>query len=552
MSAQSAPAGGDVQALSSWRADLAALHADWSARGLYRDTTIATAIAQGCARHPDTRLIFSSGGMIAETSAGTLYAQARGLAAALAARGYGAGDVIAVQLPSWHEAAVIYAAIAELGAITLPIVTIYGPAELTYILEQAGARLLFVPGHWRNREFGFPATAQAGLPRLREVIAIRAVDDEPTGAWAALLDEAQSADRLAVPTAGMQADPNGIALIMFTSGTTSRPKGVQHTHNTLLHEWDRPIYRDQGIYLSTLPAGHYSGYSYILRPLIYGTSTVFIDQWLPERAAELIERYRVRCSGGTPVFLLTLLEAARSSGRDVSSLTTFSLGGQGMGPDLIAAADAAGFAGCRIYGLTEHPTVTALDGTAPFAKRAHTDGRLEDGNEIRIVDEDGKDVAPGMPGEVWTRGPEMFVGYLDPDQNAACFAPGGWFRTGDIGRIDDDGYLTITDRKKDIIIRGGENISSIEVEEALLRHPAIAEAAAVAAPHPRFGECVCAFVVLRPGAALSIADLQAHFQAMGLAIQKTPERLEIVPALPRNALGKVLKAELRNQIKQNR
>jgi non-ribosomal peptide synthetase component E (peptide arylation enzyme) len=164
---------------------------------------------------------------------------------------------------------------------------------------------------------------------------------------------------------------------------------------------------------------------------------------------------------------------------------------------------------------------------------------------MRFVDDDGNDVPPGEDGEICTRGPELFMGYLDPILNAAAFLPGGWYRTGDIGRTDADGYLLITDRKKDIIIRGGENISSKEVEAVLLSHPAVVDVAAVAAPDERMGEVVRACVVLAPGTSLTLDDVRGHFAGAGIARQKTPERLSILPELPRNASGKVLKHELR-------
>ena len=181
----------------------------------------------------------------------------------------------------------------------------------------------------------------------------------------------------------------------------------------------------------------------------------------------------------------------------------------------------------------------------PLDKQLHTEGRPIAGVELRFVDEDGVDVPPGADGEICTRGPELFGGYLDPALNADAFLAGGWFRTGDIGRLDAEGYLLITDRKKDIIIRGGENISSKEVEALLLAHPAVADAAAVAAPDDRMGEIVRACVVLKPGAALTLDAVRTHFFASGIARQKTPERLSIMTELPRNASGKVLKHELR-------
>jgi non-ribosomal peptide synthetase component E (peptide arylation enzyme) len=186
--------------------------------------------------------------------------------------------------------------------------------------------------------------------------------------------------------------------------------------------------------------------------------------------------------------------------------------------------------------------------TDPLEKRAYTDGRAMLDVEMRLVDDDGRDVPPGEDGEVISRGPDQFLGYMDPDMDAEAFDADGWFHTGDIGRLDADGYLAITDRKKDIIIRGGENISAREVEEILATHPKVQEAAVTPVPDPRYGERVCAFVVTTAGQDLTLDEVLAHFQEKGVAKQKTPERLEVVKELPRTLAGKVQKYVLRRQI----
>jgi acyl-CoA synthetase (AMP-forming)/AMP-acid ligase II len=202
----------------------------------------------------------------------------------------------------------------------------------------------------------------------------------------------------------------------------------------------------------------------------------------------------------------------------------------------------------RCYGSSEHPTVSSGRPEDPLDKRADTDGRICPGTEIRIVDDTDGEVRPGTAGEILTRGPELFRGYTDAEHTRAGMTD-GWYRTGDIGYLDADGYLTITDRKKDIIVRGGENISSKEVEDALAGHPAIAEAATVGAPDDVYGERVCAFVVLNAGRSFGISDAAEHFAACGLARQKTPERIVVVSELPRTASGKVQKHLLRAQLK---
>jgi acyl-CoA synthetase (AMP-forming)/AMP-acid ligase II len=341
---------------------------------------------------------------------------------------------------------------------------------------------------------------------------------------------------------------------VYTSGTTADPKGVQHTHNTLLAEIRaHPAVPARGpeVSLAVFPAGHIGGVLGLTRLFARGTMSVLMDTWDADDAAALIAEHRVTSTAGTPFHLMHLLDAADRGGHDITSLRSYMVGAASVPPSLVERAAQHGLAAFRAYGSSEHPTVTSGSAGDPLDVRARTDGRLTPGNEIRIVDDDGHDLACGVDGEVVTRGPEQFVGYRDPALDDASFLPGRWFRTGDIGHVDGDSYLTITDRKKDIIIRGGENISSKEVEDILAAHPSVAEAAAVGSPDPTYGERVAAFVILRPGAHLDLDAVREHFTARGVARQKTPERIEIVEDLPRTAAGKVKKFELRTRLRDH-
>jgi cyclohexanecarboxylate-CoA ligase len=252
---------------------------------------------------------------------------------------------------------------------------------------------------------------------------------------------------------------------MYTSGTTADPKGVQHSHRTLLAEATSRIYTHSGPrarQLGLFPPGHIAGLLSLLRILLLGTPTVIMQAWDAALAASLIDRHAVTSAGGAPVQLSGLL-----------------------------------------------------------------------------------DVPAGHDGEILTRGPELFTGYTDVTLNAAAFLPGRWFRTGDVGRLDGDGYLTVTDRLKDIIIRGGENISAKEVEDLLITHPAVADVAVIPSPDPVMGERVCAVVVLRPGFSFDLDQARAHFAAAGAARQKTPEVIAVTDELPRTPSGKVRKDVLR-------
>jgi acyl-CoA synthetase (AMP-forming)/AMP-acid ligase II len=264
---------------------------------------------------------------------------------------------------------------------------------------------------------------------------------------------------------------------------------------------------------------------------------------------ELIESHRVASSAGTPFYLGTLLDEAERSGRDISSLALFLVGAASVPPALVERAEGAGILSWRTYGSTEHPAISSGLPTDPVERRIGTDGRPGPGNEVRIVDDEGRDLPVGSEGEILARGPRQFLGYDDPALDDASFTGDSWFRTGDVGRLDDEGYLTITDRKKDIIIRGGENVSAKEVEDVLATHPAVAEVAVCAAPDPVWGERVCAFVRPRSGTTVSLDELRRHVLEAGLARHKAPEQLELVEDLPRTATGKVRKAALRDLLR---
>ncbi|MFL6698050.1 MAG: AMP-binding protein [Vitreoscilla sp.] len=509
------------------------------------DVALSGLLARAAQARPSTRLHFYTEAGACSSAAGELVAAASHLARGLRSIGLRRGDAIALQLPTSRETAVLYLAALEIGAVLVPIVHIYGPSEVGFILRNSRARFLCVPERWRGIDFLARVEALGQLPDLERVIVLG--DRTPQGgitlravaALAALGDQAPAAADEEPPS------PDDVCLLLYTSGTTAEPKGVRHTHRTVGAEWSIPFVDGDGPYLTPFPAGHVAGFNFLLRPFVTGTDMVFMDRWDPALAAELVERHRVRLSGGTPFHLQGLLDAARRHSRDLSSLASYSMGGTGVTPEHVEAADRAGFAGSRSYGLTEHSTVSVGWRDMPLAQRAQTDGRLQPGTRVRVVDELERDLPVGAQGEILTTGPELFIGYTDANLDAQAFTADGWFRTGDIGRLDACGCLTLTDRKKDIVIRGGENISSQEVERVLARHRAVRDVAVVAEPDPRYGERVCAFVVLDHQALLDLDAVQRYFAAAGIARQKTPERLVVVDELPRTASGKVRKADLR-------
>jgi cyclohexanecarboxylate-CoA ligase len=467
------------------------------------------------------------------------------VAATFGGLGLAPGDVIAYQLPNWWEAAVVFLAAMHVGATVNPLLPIFREAELRFTLRQSGARALVIPAVFRGCDYReLIATVRAELPALRNVLVVRG---EPA---AAMHRFAPSPDAPAPPAP--PADPDSIALLMYTSGTTAEPKGVLHTHNTLAAE----VLSLQRVHqltpddrtLMPSPLTHISGVIHgILAPALLGTSALLMEHWEPARAADLIGREHVTYMVGAPTFLQDLL--AQPPERDASSLRLFSCGGAGVSPALIQRARER-FPNCvakRVYGSTEFPTLTTTDAADALTFGIDTEGRAITPAEIRIADAAGAALPAGTEGEVQGRGPECFVGYLDARLNAEAFTRDGWFRTGDLGVLDAAGYLRITGRVKEIIIRKGEKISVKEVEDAIAAHTAVAEVVVIPCPDPDRGERACAVVRPRPGQSVDLAALRAFLSARGLAKQKWPEQLEVVADFPRTDSGKILRTKLKEQ-----
>jgi cyclohexanecarboxylate-CoA ligase len=506
--------------------------------------TLAAHIRAGAAAHDGCPLVFASGDGERATTLGALVSDAEQVAGALQARGIGPGDVVAVQLPGSYEGAVIQAAVGLCGAVLLPVVMIYSAREMDFVLRRSGATAVFLPREHRGRPHAdVVLRGLSGLPALKFTVVVG--DDVPghgAAGYAELLRQRAGTHRRPSP------DPGDRAVLMYTSGTTAEPKGVQHSHRTLLAEATSRVYTLNGPgarHLGLFPPGHMAGLLSLLRILLLGTPTVIMQAWDAALAASLIDRHAVTSCGGAPVQLSGLLDQQAKGTATLGTLRECLTGAAPVPPSLIRRADATGITAFRSYGSSEHPTVSTGTIADCLARRAGTDGRLLAGNQVRLVDPDGRDVPDGRDGEIVTRGPELFAGYTDPALNAAAFLPGGWFRTGDVGRIDADGYLTVTDRLKDIIIRGGENISAKEVEDLLVTHPAVADVAVIPVPDPVLGERVCAVVVARPGCTFDVEQAREHFAAAGAARQKTPESVVMVDELPRTPSGKVRKDVLR-------
>ncbi|MCZ6588497.1 MAG: AMP-binding protein [Alphaproteobacteria bacterium] len=533
------------QDVSGWQTRLSdALIAENTQSGIWRNKTLADLLDEQLARDPDRVLIIQGDSQL---SASDINIQARALASALQQRGLVAGDVISCQLPNWQEAVVVDMAAAMLGLVTNPIIPIYRDAEVAYILKDAGTKVFFIPTEFRNFDYVAMVERHRGeLPNLAYVVTVRGAAPGCI-AFDELLGDGVVFERPAV-------DPNAVKLIMYTSGTTGRPKGVLHSHNTIDTEnqaFSKFLGLDQDdVILMPSPLTHITGYLYgIQLPIVLGAPAVLMEMWNAKVAADLIDSHGVTFTIAATVFLQELTEFARINDRPLPSLRYFPCGGAPVPPEIIFNAHKS-FARCvcaRCYGSTEAPTVTLGVNSREQERLGATTEGLVVGHEIKLVDEKGVPVPVGVEGEIITRGPELCLGYADPAHNEA-FDDEGYFHTGDLAVMTADDCLVITGRSKDLIIRGGENISPRGVEDALHEHPAVYEAAVVAMPHPRMGETGCAYIVLAEGATLTFKDMISALDKTGMAKQKYPERLEIIDAFPRTAAGKIRKNVLREMI----
>jgi len=535
--------------VSGWEVRVdAAMIARYAASGDWLGKTVAEFARELAGRDP-ARVTHVFDGEVCRVA--ELLTDAEALAAALEVRGFVAGDVVSFQLPNWREAVVIDLAAALLGLVVAPIVPIYRDAEVAFMLADSGARAAFFAPSWRGFDYAaMMARVAPSLPKLRLLSTVRAGDGDADGFEALIGERRTLRNRPRV-------DASAVKLLLYTSGTTGRPKGVLHTHNTgpatlrrAFRHWGQ---REGDAVLMASPVTHITGFSYGMElPLCFGTRTVFMERWNAAEAVELIEREQIAASMGATPFLHELLAAAEAGGRRLPSLRIFACGGAEVPPALIRRAREV-LDNCRafrVYGSSEAPLVTlGFVGECELDAAAETDGEIVH-YEVRIVDDEGGIVAPGGEGEICVRGPARCVGYADPQQSAESFDADNFFATGDLGRITPDNAIVITGRKKDLINRGGEKVSAKEVEDILHRLPGVEEAAVVAMPHPRLGETVCAYVIPRLGASLTLEDVLEGVAAAGIARQKYPEHLVVVDGFPRTASGKIRKDRLRADIRE--
>lgn len=472
--------------------------------------------------------------------------QAERAAAGLHRLGVRSGDVVSWQLPTWLESLVLVAALSRIDAVQNPILPIYRSREVGFITRQAGSRLLIVPPRWRDFDFETMArevaTAQEGLEVL---VADRAL---PQG------DPSQLPPPPATPD-----DPADLPVrwYYYTSGTTADPKGARHTDMTIdaaargmcealeVSESDRVG--------CVFPFTHIAGAVYVLSALRYGCTMIVVETFDPQTTPPLLGRAGVTLAGAGTPFHMAYLQYQRDHPESAPlfpAARAYIGGGAPKPPKLHydVKAELGGVGIVSGYGMTEAPIVTMASVRDADEELANTEGKPVLDADVRLVTVDGRPAGDGEDGEIRIKAPMLMRGYVDSSKNADAFDDDGYFRTGDLGRLDRHGNVMITGRVKDIIIRNMENISAKEVEDLLFSHPAIADAAVVGLPDDRTGERVCAVVVPSdPDRPPSLDDILAFTAENGLAKQKTPEQLEIVDALPRNPTGKVLKFELRDR-----
>ena len=522
----------------------------------WRGTTIADSVRTLAARAPDRVVFF---GTAPAYTAARVAGDAESLAASLLGMGVQPGDVVSFQLPNWPEAAVINVACALIGAVVVPIVPIYRDLEVGQMLADSGSRVHFTTPVYRNFDYAAMLTRLAARsPPPQHIVLVRGTPDAAENSvginsYAGLI-EAGCGLRPAWP----KVHSDAIKLLLYTSGTTGKPKGVIHTHDTLAcfidscaRHWrvapDEPL-------LMPSPVTHITGYGFGLEmPFLAGTRTLLMEAWNAEDATRLIDQHGIVGTVSATPFLQELSETARRMATRLPTLRFFGCGGAAVPPEVVRMANATFEQACafRVFGCSEAPMVTlGYIGREHAELAATTDGAPVD-YEVRIVDEQGHTLPQGSAGEILVRGPAMLFGYVDDAQTREAITVDGYFRTGDLGMLAESGALIVTGRKKDLIIRGGENISPKEIEDVLHRHPGIAEAAVVGMPHPRLGEGVCACVVPRPGYDVDAAAVIAYVTSSGMARQKCPERVEILTSLPKTASGKVRKDILRAAIREH-
>ena len=518
-------------------------------QGLWGDASLADYWQQTARAMPDKIAVVDNHGATYTYSA--LDHAASCLANWMLAKGIESGDRIAFQLPGWCEFTVIYLACLKIGAVSVPLLPSWREAELVWVLNKCQAKMFFAPTLFKQtRPVDLILPLQNQLPQLQQIVGV----DKLAPATSSLSLSQIIADNTPLTTA-ITTHGDELAAVLFTSGTEGLPKGVMLTHNNILASERAYCARLnltwQDVFMMPAPLGHATGFLHgVTAPFLIGARSVLLDIFTPAACLALLEQQRCTCMLGATPFVYDLLNLLEKQPADLSALRFFLCGGTTIPKKVARECQQRGIKLLSVYGSTESSPHAVVNLDDPLSRFMHTDGYAAAGVEIKVVDNARKTLPPGCEGEEASRGPNVFMGYFDePELTARALDEEGWYYSGDLCRMDEAGYIKITGRKKDIIVRGGENISSREVEDILLQHPKIHDACVVAMPDERLGERSCAYVVLKaPHHSLSLEEVVAFFSRKRVAKYKYPEHIVVIEKLPRTASGKIQKFLLRKDI----
>ncbi|EKR5757624.1 medium-chain fatty-acid--CoA ligase [Escherichia coli] len=518
-------------------------------QGLWGDASLADYWQQTARAMPDKIAVVDNHGASYTYSA--LNHAASCLANWMLAKGIESGDRIAFQLPGWCEFTVIYLACLKIGAVSVPLLPSWREAELVWVLNKCQAKMFFAPTLFKQtRPVDLILPLQNQLPQLQQIVGV----DKLAPATSSLSLSQIIADNTPLTTA-ITTHGDELAAVLFTSGTEGLPKGVMLTHNNILASERAYCARLnltwQDVFMMPAPLGHATGFLHgVTAPFLIGARSVLLDIFTPDACLALLEQQRCTCMLGATPFVYDLLNVLEKQPADLSALRFFLCGGTTIPKKVARECQQLGIKLLSVYGSTESSPHAVVNLDDPLSRFMHTDGYAAAGVEIKVVDDARKTLPPGCEGEEASRGPNVFMGYFDePELTARALDEEGWYYSGDLCRMDEAGYIKITGRKKDIIVRGGENISSREVEDILLQHPKIHDACVVAMPDERLGERSSAYVVLKaPHHSLSLEEVVAFFSRKRVAKYKYPEHIVVIEKLPRTASGKIQKFLLRKDI----
>ncbi|EFA7609531.1 medium-chain fatty-acid--CoA ligase [Escherichia coli] len=518
-------------------------------QGLWGDASLADYWQQTARAMPDKIAVVDNHGASYTYSA--LDHAASCLANWMLAKGIESGDRIAFQLPGWCEFTVIYLACLKIGAVSVPLLPSWREAELVWVLNKCQAKMFFAPTLFKQtRPVDLILPLQNQLPQLQQIVGV----DKLAPATSSLSLSQIIADNTPLTTA-ITTHGDELAAVLFTSGTEGLPKGVMLTHNNILASERAYCARLnltwQDVFMMPAPLGHATGFLHgVTAPFLIGARSVLLDIFTPDACLALLEQQRCTCMLGATPFVYDLLNVLEKQPADLSALRFFLCGGTTIPKKVARECQQLGIKLLSVYGSTESSPHAVVNLDDPLSRFMHTDGYAAAGVEIKVVDDARKTLPPGCEGEEASRGPNVFMEYFDePELTARALDEEGWYYSGDLCRMDEAGYIKITGRKKDIIVRGGENISSREVEDILLQHPKIHDACVVAMPDERLGERSCAYVVLKaPHHSLSLEEVVAFFSRKRVAKYKYPEHIVVIEKLPRTASGKIQKFLLRKDI----